>query len=421
MNCGCPRASNGGPIMTTLEVPQSSTMAPDEPNVDYALYDADQHYYEPQDCLTRYLEKPYQRIIKWAEVGGRTTVIIHGKQLTVVPNPTYDPVGVPGSLETYFRAANQEGRELRDIVKMQPIAPEARDRAKRIERLDAQGVEQTWLIPSLGLGVEEMLQEDPESAIAIFRAYNRWLDDDWGYDRDGRILTGPMISLIDAEAAEAEVDRVLEIGTKMVIMRAGPVASMHGRPKSPADPSYDGVWARLAEAGVVVAIHAGDAGYTKYLADWGESPKYMGMKASPLTEVLGVGVDRPIYDMMSAMICHGLFDRHPTLKVATLELGAAWVPELHRRLRVAYGKSPQSFGRDPIESFREHVWVAPFYEDSIATLRDIHGADRVLLGSDWPHPEGLSEPRKWIADFVELGEADMRLALRDNQRALTGS
>jgi hypothetical protein len=53
--------------------------------------------------------------------------------------------------------------------------------------------------------------------------------------------------------------------------------------------------------------------------------------------VLAVGTERPIFDMMAAMICHGLFDRHPTLKVSTLELGSAWVPELHRRLRVAYG------------------------------------------------------------------------------------
>ena len=63
---------------------------------------------------------------------------------------------------------------------------------------------------------------------------------------------------------------------------------------------------------------------------------------------------------------------------------------------LAYGKTPQLFGRDPIESFREHVWVAPFYEDNITHLRDLHGADRILLGSDWPHPEGLSEPRAWL-------------------------
>jgi predicted TIM-barrel fold metal-dependent hydrolase len=402
--------------VTTVE----ATATASKPSVDYALYDADEHYYEPQDCLTRHLDKKYRNIVRWIQFDGRTSVLIHGKQLTVVPNPTYDPVGVPGSLEVYFRAQNHEARELRDIVRMQPIQPEYRDRDARVARLDQQGVEQTWLIPSLGLGIEEMLQEDPESAMAVFTAYNRWLDEDWGYDRDGRIMTGPMISLIDPIGAEAEVDRVLEIGTQMVIMRAGPVSSPHGRPLSTADPKHDRVWAKLAEAGVVVAIHAGDAGYTKYLNDWGEHGRYMGMKASPLSEVLSVGIERPIFDMMAAMICHGLFDRHPTLKVATLELGSAWVPELHRRLRVAYGKSPQQFGRDPIESFREHVWVAPFYEDKITTLRDIHGADRILLGSDWPHPEGLSEPRQWIGDFVDLGEEDMRKALRENQRALTG-
>jgi predicted TIM-barrel fold metal-dependent hydrolase len=407
---------HGGKQMTTLEVGTKTS----DPDVGYALYDADQHYYEPMDCMTRHLEKQYKSVVKWADIGGRTTAIIHGKQLMVVPNPTYDPVGAPGSLEVYFRAENHEGKELRDIVQMQQIQPEYRDRAARVARLDEQGVEQTWMIPSLGLGIEEMLQEDPESAIAIFRAYNRWLEDDWGYDRDGRILTGPMLTLIDPEAAEAELDRVMAIGTKMVIMKAGPVASAYGRPPSPADPKFDRIWAKLAEAGIVVAIHAGDAGYTKYLTDWGESARYTGLKSTPLTEVLSVAIERPIFDMMAAMICHGLFDRHPTLKVATLELGAAWVPELHRRLRVTYGKTPQLFKRDPNESFREHVWVAPFYEDNITTLRDVHGADRILLGSDWPHPEGLSSPRKWIGDFVALGEADMRKALRDNQKALTG-
>lgn len=403
--------------MTTMEAQETDT----QPGIDFALYDADQHYYEPQDCLTRHLEKRHQSRIKWADIGGRTTLLINGKQLTVVPNPTYDPVGVPGSLELYFRAQNQDALEMRDIVKMHPLPPETRDRDARVQRLDQQGVEQAWLIPSLGLGIEEMLQEDPESAMAVFSAYNRWLEEDWGYARDARILTGPLLSLMDPVAAEAEVDRVLEVGTKLVIMRAGPVGSPHGHPLSPADPKHDRVWAKLAEAGVVVCIHAGDAGYTKYLVDWGESGKYMGLKSSPLTEVLSVGVERPIFDTMAAMICHGLFDRHPTLKVATLELGAAWVPELHRRLRVAYGKTPQLFDRDPVESFREHVWIAPFYEDRITHLRDVHGADRILLGSDWPHPEGLSEPRKWISDFVDLGETDMRKALRGNQKALTGS
>jgi predicted TIM-barrel fold metal-dependent hydrolase len=401
--------------MTTIERMDTAI----EPNVDYGLFDADQHYYEAPDCLTRHLDPKYRSVVKWADVGGRATLLINAKQLTVVPNPTYDPVGVPGSLEVYFRAENHDAKELRDIISMQAIQPEYQNRDARIARLNQQGVDQAWLIPSLGLGIEEMLQEDVESAVAVFTAYNRWLDEDWGYDRDGRIITGPMITLIDPLAAEAELDRVIALGARMIIMRAGPVASPYGKPKSPADRVYDRFWAKVEDAGIVLSIHAGDAGYNKFLGDWGEPTKYMGMKASPLTEVLAVGTERPIFDMMAAMICHGLFDRFPKLKVSTLELGSAWVPELHRRLRVAYGKTPQLFRRDPVESFREHVWIAPFYEDKITHLRDIHGADRILLGSDWPHPEGLSEPRKWIGDFVGLGDADMRLALRDNQCALT--
>jgi hypothetical protein len=142
----------------------------------------------------------------------------------------------------------------------QPSPPEYQDRDARIARLDEQGVEQAWLIPTLGLGTEELLRVDPESAAAVFRAYNRWLEDDWGYDRDGRLLTGPMISLIDPAAAEAEVDRVLAIGTRMVVMRAGPVSCPHERPLSPADPRHDRVWARLAAfAGEDGRVGAGSA------------------------------------------------------------------------------------------------------------------------------------------------------------------
>ena len=80
-----------------------------------------------------------------------------------MPNPTYDPVGVPGSLESYFRGKNQEGKEVRDLIEMQRIQPEYRDRAKRIAAMDAQGVDFAWLLPSLGLGLEEMLTDDAET------------------------------------------------------------------------------------------------------------------------------------------------------------------------------------------------------------------------------------------------------------------
>ena len=392
---------------------------PTEPAVGYGLYDADEHYYEPEDVVSRHLEREFRRAVRWIELDGRKTLLVRDRLLGLIPNPTYDPVGVPGSLETYFRSENVEGKELREIIEFQRIQPEYRDRAARVEVMDAQGVDFAWILPSLGLALEEMLSEDPATLHAVFRSYNRWLDDDWGYDRDGRIQTGPLISLVDPVEAELELARVIELGARFVTLRPAPVAAP-ARSRSLGDPVHDRVWALAAEAGVVVAFHAADSGYGTYSLAWGDGDHFTGLKGSPFSEVLGVHIERPTFDTIAALICHGVFDRHPTMRVATVELGAGWVAQLVRRLRIAYGKMPHLFGRDPIESLREHVWVAPFYEDDICDLRDLIGADRILMGSDWPHPEGIDNPRRWIADFAVLPPDEQRRALRENLSELSG-
>jgi len=387
------------------------------PGVDYGIYDADQHYYEAEDAVSRHVDRAHRHLVRWIEMGGRRTLLVNNQLFTIVPNPTYDPVGEPGSLEVYFRAENRAGTELRDLIQMQPIQPEYRDRDARLARMDEQGVQFAWLLPSMGLGLEELLRTDPEGLYAVFRSYNEWLDDDWGYDRDGRIQTGPLLSLIDPRAAEAELDRALAKGARFVTFRPAPVA-VPGAHRSPGDPSHDRIWAKLAEAGVVAVVHAADSGYGRHLTDWGERGAYTGTKSSPLAEVLSVHIERPVFDFMASLVCHGVFDRHPALKVASLELGATWVHDLVRRLRSAYGKTPQAFRRDPADAFREHVWVAPFYEDDIVSVRDVLGADRLLLGSDWPHPEGLAAPKSWLRDFAGFSDAERRLVFHDNLAGL---
>jgi predicted TIM-barrel fold metal-dependent hydrolase len=89
-------------------------------------------------------------------------------------------------------------------------------------------------------------------------------------------------------------------------------------------------------------------------------------------------------------------------------------------LKRSYGKTPQLYKRDPVETFCSNVSVAPFYEDDIAILSGLIGADRILLGSDWPHPEGLASPRDWVGDFAGLTADERRLALRDNLRKISG-
>jgi predicted TIM-barrel fold metal-dependent hydrolase len=124
---------------------------------------------------------------------------------------------------------------------------------------------------------------------------------------------------------------------------------------------------------------------------------------------------------MAALICQGVFDRFPRVRVASIEAGAQWVPLLAKKLKKAYGQNPAGFASDPMETFRSHIWVAPFYEDDLAELRDVLGIGQLLFGSDWPHAEGLAEPLSFVNDLrrCNFGDDDIRTVMVDNARPLT--
>ncbi len=58
--------------------------------------------------------------------------------------------------------------------------------------------------------------------------------------------------------------------------------------------------------------------------------------------------------------------------------------------------------------------MSPFPEDDIPHVVDLIGADRVLLGSDWPHLEGTPEPIDYLAQLDKLDAASVRRIMRDN-------
>ena len=66
--------------MTLLE----SRSAPAD--VTYGLSDADQHYYEAEDAITRHLPKEHRSVVRWVEVDGRTPLLVNDRLLTLIPN-----------------------------------------------------------------------------------------------------------------------------------------------------------------------------------------------------------------------------------------------------------------------------------------------------------------------------------------------
>jgi len=388
--------------------------------VDFTTFDADNHYYEATDAFTRYLDKGMgRRAMQWAEVDGRQRLLVAGAVNRFIPNPTFDPVAKPGSLDDYFRGRNPRGEDIASLFgELEPIRPEYRDREARLAVMDAQGIDGCFMFPTLGVGMEEALAHDPEAAVAAFHAFNRWLDDDWGYAYKGRIFGAPMIPLVDVDAAVDELEEVLAKDARIVCIKGGPAITREGR-VSPGDARYDPFWARVNEAGVTVGIHSGDAGYNRYVDDWEKAGAFRAFAYSPLRSVLSGS--RPPYETHAALVCQGIYDRFPRVRVASIEAGADWVPELVKKLKKVHGQSPMGFASDPVETFRRHVWIAPFYEDDLAELKELIGLDRILFGSDWPHAEGLPEPSDFAEDLRRDGydEAEIRVVMSDNGRVLT--
>jgi predicted TIM-barrel fold metal-dependent hydrolase len=390
--------------------------------LDFRAFDADNHYYEATDAFTRHIEPDMRkRCMQWADVDGKRRLLVGGRVNKFIPNPTFDPIARPGSLEDYFRGRNTEGLDLKTMFgDLDPLAdhPGYQDRAARVRLLDEQGLEGALLFPTLGVGMQEALRRDVRALHAAFTAFNRWLDDDWGFDRgDGRLYAAPMIALADPARAEAEVARVLDAGARILVMVPGPVPDVHGDGYvSPGHPRFDPVWRLLHEAGVPMALHAGLSGVQRYGALWGTGGDggggFEGFKhaAFPLVAFQ----DRGIADSFAALICHGVLERFPNLRLASIENGAMWAPDLLRNLRDGHGKMPFAFTEHPVDQFRRAVWVAPYYEDDMAKLRDLLGVDRLLFGSDFPHAEGLPEPTDFVKDIPTFSDDDVRRVMRDN-------
>jgi len=390
--------------------------------LDYPAIDVDNHYYEPLDAFTRHLDKKFKRRgVQMVAEGKRTLAVIGDRVNHFIPNPTFDPIIVPGCLDLLFRGVIPDGIDPASLMKVERLTehPEYQNRDARITVMDTQGIETAFMLPTFGCGVEEALKHDIEATMASVHAFNLWLDEDWGFERpDHRIIAAPIISLADPGKALEELDFVLARGAKLVLVRPAPVPGA-AKPRSLGDPVHDPAWARLAEAKVPVGFHLSDSGYQRIAAMWGGTSTFEGFGAKdPLDQLLLD--DRAIHDTMASMIVHGVFTRHPQLKAVSIENGSYFVHRLIKRLKKAANNQPKMFPEDPVEQLRNNVWIAPYYEDDLPELAEVLGVEKILFGSDWPHGEGLESPLSFVEELTRFNDADIRKIMRDNALDLLG-
>jgi predicted TIM-barrel fold metal-dependent hydrolase len=389
----------------------------------YRMVDADNHFYEPDDCFTRHIEARFRdrtaRVERPTEDAlGR--VFIGSERSGFYSVAVGDHVGPPGMMRAFLRGETEQGGVNASPIDARKV-PAFVEKQARLALMDEQEVEACIMLPTFGVGVEYQLRRDLEALYPSLTSYNRWLEEVWGFGRDRRIFSTPLLSLADVERATTELDRVLAAGARAVLLTPGPVGG-----RSPADPYFDPFWARLAEANVPLVYHTGASDFARmYAAPWGETPDPPSHRHSALQLYLALG-PRPVADSLAALILHNLFGRFPGLSVLSIENGSSWVAPLLRQLDGLSrmdNRDMWRFGRlgdSPSAIFRRHVFVAPFHEDDIPSLVKLLDARHVLGGSDFPHPEGLAHPREFAEGLEALPAEDVRAIMRDNAAAILG-
>jgi predicted TIM-barrel fold metal-dependent hydrolase len=386
--------------------------------LDIPVFDADNHFYETADALTRHLPEIYRKAIQFVTVDGRTRIALRGQITEYIPNPTFDVVAAPGSHLDFYRGENPDGRTLRQMAG-DPIRSIAafREPAARLELMDQQGLSRTLIFPTLANLVEQRLTDDPDLTHAAMHALNRWIDEQWSFAYAGRIFAAPVITLPLVHEAVRELEWVLARGAKLILLRPAPVRGYKGF-RSFALPEFDPFWARVQEAGIPVVLHSTDSFLQPYVDLWEPRTSEVFFGFSPFR--YAASGHRDIEDTLASLVCHGTMTRFPGIRFAAVENGCEWLPGLFRTLRRLHRQMPQEFAEHPVDALKRGLYVNPFWEDDLGELIELVGPDRVLFGSDYPHSEGLAEPRSYLGELDGLEDDVVRKIMGGNAAQLLG-
>jgi predicted TIM-barrel fold metal-dependent hydrolase len=387
-----------------------------EVKIDFPINDADNHMYEPPEAFTKHLPAGYEGLIKYVQVNGRTKIAIKNVISDYIPNPTFEVVARPGAQQDYFKHGNPEGKSRREILGKAMKAEDAFFApGPRLARMDELGIDRAIMWPTLASLLEQRLVSDPKATHTVIHALNEWMHEQWTFNYEGRIFATPVITLPIVERAVEELEWVVERGARIVLIRPAPVPGLEGM-RSFALPEFDPFWEKVVEADIAVGMHASDDGMTQQLNVWegGLDGEYLPFKTQNAFEEVFRSYHRGIMDAMASAICHGLLDRFPTLRILPVENGSRWVGPLLESLAHVYGLNPHLFAADPVATFKRNIWVHPFHEDDPMDIVRLIGADRVLFGSDYPHPEGLAEPTSYVDRLEGLSHDEIARIMGGN-------
>jgi predicted TIM-barrel fold metal-dependent hydrolase len=253
----------------------------------------------------------------------------------------------------------------------------AYDPAARAAELDREGIEAEILYTSIGLNLFAL--KDHEFRRACFHTFNDWLAEHCA-GAPNRLFGVAMIAMDDIDGGVAELERSVAMG-----LRGGMISIGQQSGESYGDPRFEKFWSAVEALDVPISLHvaATETSWTN-----------TGSKFADFSCVF-----TPTMYAVTSMIFSGLFDRHPKLKVLSVENDASWPLAVLERMddRWTHDKGWASrsgqpagitSGRMPSQIFRDHV-ACTFMRDRTAIVnREIIGRENLMWGADFPHFDG---------------------------------
>jgi len=196
--------------------------------------------------------------------------------------------------------------------------------------------------------------------------------------------------------------------------------------KSFTHPDFDPIWERFTNEGSPFVVHVAVNGHYKAVPDSfknnGKTELELGGDA-PAGELGLMTINSSAELFLSAMIFDGVFDRHPKLKGISMEHGAFWLPSWLKALdyTASLFKRKREFSDLPSKVAKKHIKVSPFAGEPLGWIIENVGPDMLVYASDYPHPEGTSDPiGKFEATMTECDQETMDAFYHGNMEEIMG-
>jgi predicted TIM-barrel fold metal-dependent hydrolase len=251
---------------------------------------------------------------------------------------------------------------------------------------------------------------EPQLVTIVYEIYNGWLAD-FCRSCPQRFAGLACVPSHDARLAAKETRRAVKLGLRGVEFPASSATTPLWHP------DWEPLWHAAEECELSISFHAGGTPSKPIQTDDVRTLK--AAHASRLTQFQIVTAE-----FLSAVIFGGALERHANLKIVLGESGLGWIPYVLERMDLEFEDQFRDLDLSlkPSEYWRRQMY-ATFQQDHVGiALLDTLGADNVMWGSDYPHPDGVFPDSQEVLQ-QQLGrvpEAARSKIVCDNAAALYG-